>query len=274
MLQRQFLLKLAHLGLEVQESYNIILKLKQGWDFKQALGHHYPTFINLDATSIETSLKNLGINYVTLIDCEYPSRLKNIYMPPLVLFYQGDLALTKQKTLAVIGSRIHTDYGRSCCEYFVSGMVSYGVVIVSGLARGIDGLAHEVAIRNGGHTIAVLGSGLRVIYPKEHLKLAKEIATNHLILSEYPPFEAPKKTHFPFRNRIVSGLSDGILVIEAQEKSGTLITCDFGLEQGKEIYAVPGSIFSNHRRGVHRLIQQGAKLVTTVNDIFEDYDDY
>lgn len=272
--RRIVLLKLHYLGLEIHQIHQIYHKLKthSHWSIstlKNCLGPSYKTYLKLDENNILRDLKRYKIGFLTINDVIYPDILRHIYMPPLVLFYKGNVELLKSQTMAVIGSRIHTSYGERACNYFVKELVKHGYVIVSGLARGIDGISHRAAIRNSGKTIAVLGSGLLRIYPPEHKKLADVIARNHLLLSEYPPFEPPQKTHFPFRNRIVSGLSEGIVVIEAAKRSGTLITCDFALDQGKDVYAVPGPIFSKKSQGTNELIQQGAKLIQGIEDILE-----
>lgn len=266
------LLKLHYLALEVHEIQRIFRHLNNHptWSKAQviqALGPLYERYRALKDEEMVRELRRNQVDYLTIYDSHYPEALRTLYRPPLVLFYQGDIQLLKERKMAVVGSRTPTHYGEQACIYFVRELVRKGVCIVSGLARGIDGLAHREAIRSGGKTIAVLGSGILNIYPKAHQELAGTIAEKHLLISEYPPFEPPRKTHFPFRNRIVSGLSEGVLVIEAAKRSGTLITCDFALEQGKDVYAVPGSIFSEKSRGTNELIQQGAKLVQTIEDI-------
>jgi len=209
---------------------------------------------------------------ITIFDKEYPSQLRSIYDPPLVLYAQGDISLlNKRKMIAVIGTRNPSSESQAKIKRFVPPLVKEDWTIVSGLAYGIDSQAHEQTLRENGKTIAVLGSGFQHVYPKRHLSLYRQISKKGLVLSEYPPNIRPQKYHFPERNRIISGLSEAVLVIEATEKSGTLITVDQGLEQGKEIYVVPGSLLYPQTIGCHRLIQQGAKLVIDIDDILEDF---
>jgi DNA processing protein len=271
---KDLLLKLHYLKLEVHTIYQIILKLDQFQDvddlaLKKVLESHYERYRQLNILQIKEELLKHKISYQTILCEDYPKRLLPIFMPPLVLFYKGDYRLAESETIAVIGTRDYSPYGEEACDYFVKGLVEQHMTIVSGLAKGIDRIAHEKAIVYGGRTIAVLGSGLLAIYPKENKALADKIANDHLLISEYPPYEPPSKTHFPFRNRIVSGLSDGVVVIEAAKKSGTLITCDFALDQGKDIYVVPGNIFAKNSEGTNNLIKQGAKLINTIEDILE-----
>jgi DNA processing protein len=271
---KDLLLKLHYLKLEVHTLYQIILKLYHYQDIdesvlKRVLENHYESFQKLNILQIKEELFKHRISYQTILCEAYPKRLNPIFMPPLVLFYKGDYKLIDTKTIAVIGTRDYSPYGEEACDYFVKALVENQMTTVSGLAKGIDRIAHEKTILYGGRTIAVLGSGLLSIYPKENLALAQQIASEHLLMSEYPPFESPSKTHFPFRNRIVSGLSDGIVVIEAAKKSGTLITCDFALDQGKDIYVVPGNIFAKNSEGTNNLIKQGAKLISHIQDILE-----
>jgi len=208
-----------------------------------------------------------GVDFVCLLDEEYPMLLREIPDPPLILFYRGNLMLLRQPGIAVVGSRRPTPYGRAACSFLVKQLAEAGLVIVSGLACGIDGEAHRTALRCAGGTIAVLGCGIDQIYPRSHAALYREIAADGLILSEYPPGTPPVPGLFPERNRIVSGLAMGVLIVEAAEKSGSLITADCALEQGREVFAVPGPIFSDVSAGPHNLIKQGAKLVTSSADI-------
>lgn len=210
--------------------------------------------------------------FITILDKAYPDTLRRIPDAPLVLFYIGDLALLQEKkSLSVIGSRKPSQEAFPKLEYVLTPLLKEDWVIVSGMARGIDGYAHQLTLAHQGKTIAVLGSGFEYIYPKEHIPLFNEISAAGLIVSEYPPFTRPAKHHFPERNRIISGLSFGTLVIEAMERSGTMITVDQALEQGKEIFAVPGSPLIPQTRGCHLLIQDGAKLTQHANDIREEW---
>lgn len=212
--------------------------------------------------------KKLNCQYTTLFSHDYPEVLKQINCPPFVLYYYGQLSLINQKTMGVVGMRDVSPYGKSATQFFVEQLVKQDYVIVSGMARGVDTIAHQTAIDHHGHTIAVLGTGIEYCYPRENKVLYEELKENHLILSEYPFHTAPQRKLFPFRNRIISGLSQGVLISEARQKSGTMITVGYALEQGKDVYCVP-SRFDDYD-GCNRLIQQGAKLVLNVDDILED----
>ncbi|MDD4996162.1 MAG: DNA-processing protein DprA [Patescibacteria group bacterium] len=207
---------------------------------------------------------------ISLKDKNYPQLLKEIYGPPKQLYCLGKLKSKEKFPLAVVGTRKISFYGKKTTEYFVNVLVQAGLTIISGLALGIDGLAHQIALENHGRTLAVLGSGLDIIYPPKHKKLAKEIIkSGGALLSEYPPKTRPSKLTFPARNRIVSGLSLGVLVIEAPIKSGALITARFALEQGREVFAVPGGIYNENSQGCNFLIKMGAKPVTKPEEILE-----
>lgn len=238
----------------------------------------------LSAFSNDLRIKNIsekiceynkkGIQIITFLDKEYPILLKNIYMPPPVLYCIGDLTLLQMKTISVVGTRLPSSYGVQATKLIVRDLVENNFAIVSGLAKGIDYLAHVQAIRSNGKTIAVLGSGFEHIYPKEHFALAEDIKKNHLLLSEYPPEVRPNKSYFPARNRIISGLSYGTLVVEAKEKSGSLITAQLALNEGREVFSIPGSIFSTTSKGTNLLIQDGAKLVMSSSDILTELQFY
>lgn len=210
---------------------------------------------------------------VTLEDEQYPTLLREIIDPPLVLHFRGDLALTSKPCVAVVGSRRASAYGINAAQSLARALVSAGVVIVSGLARGIDAAAHQAALEAGGATIAVLGTGIDVVYPREHLRLFREIEKRGLIVSEFPPGTPPMPEHFPIRNRVISGLCAGTVIVEATGRSGSLITARMAAEQGREVFAVPGSIFAKGTEGTHRLIQYGAKLVHDANDVIEELPD-
>ena len=214
---------------------------------------------------------NSGAGVVTLEDAHYPLLLRQIYAPPPLLFYRGELPADDDICLAMIGSRRASGYGHQVAEMLARDLAAQGLWIVSGMARGIDGICHQYAIHAGGMTLAVLGGGVDVIYPREHSKLYGSIIEHGAVLSEFPLGSAPATFNFPLRNRIISGLSRGVLVIEAGEKSGTLLTVDHGLEQGRDIFAVPGPITSAVSRGTNRLITQGAKLVQTAEDVWREY---
>lgn len=210
---------------------------------------------------------------ITLVDEAYPHMLKTIRDCPIVLYAVGDPAiLRKQPALSVIGTRNPSHEAMKKVEYIVSPLVRKKWVVVSGMAKGIDSYAHRISLMDEGYTIAILGSGFHYIYPKQNISLFKEISQKGLVLTEYPPDVPPKPYHFPERNRIISGLSFGTLVIEATERSGTLITVDQALDQGRDVYAVPGSPLIPQTRGCHQLIQDGAKLVVNYEDIMVDWE--
>ena len=214
-------------------------------------------------------LKN-DIKIINILDDSYPAKLKNIYAPPITIFVKGDISLLNSKSIAIVGSREPSKYGIYVAEKFSTELSKEGITVVSGLAKGIDTFAHIGALSSLGKTIAVLGSGIDVVYPKENAKYYKEISEKGLIISEYIVGTVPESKNFPQRNRIISGLSDGVLVVEARKNSGTMITTDFALEQGKELYVIPGNITSNLSAGTNNLIKEGAKLVTDVCEILED----
>lgn len=219
-----------------------------------------------------TNLLYKNIYFVTVEDKEYPSKLKNIYDPPFGLYYKGRLPCEDKITISVVGARNCSDYGKEVALKLSAELASYGVQIVSGLAIGIDGYAHRGTLRVSGDTFGVLGCGIDICYPKENFSLYMDISQQGGIISEYGLGLPPKAYQFPMRNRIISGLSDGVLVIEAKEKSGSLITVDQGLEQGKNIYAVPGNIYNRLSEGCNNLIKMGAKIATSPKDILEDFE--
>lgn len=202
----------------------------------------------------------------------YPEKLKKIYDPPKVLYVLGNEQILNNDSIAIVGCRKATEYGKKAAIYFASNLAKQDITIISGLAKGIDSYAHIGALQAKGKTIAVIGSGLDIIYPTENQKLAQEIIkSGGAIISEYPLGTKPEKEHFPARNRIISGLSDSVLVVEAKEKSGSLITADFAMEQGKDVFVVPGNINSLNSVGTNNLIKDGAALVNNYNDILNSF---
>lgn len=210
------------------------------------------------------------IRFLLRSEEEYPEKLRNIYDPPWYLYVKGMMPDTSLPALAVIGARNCSFYGKEVVKKLTESLAGSGIQIISGLAKGIDGYAHEAAIEGGGRTFGVLGNGVDICYPFQNEFLYKKVEEHGGLISEYAPGINALPFHFPLRNRIISGLSDGILVIEAREKSGTLITVDYGLEQGRDIYAVPGKIGDLLSYGCNRLIQQGAKMVLEPGDILEE----
>ncbi|GIP43726.1 DNA polymerase [Paenibacillus sp. J45TS6] len=211
------------------------------------------------------------IEIVTYYDKEYPILLKETADPPWVLYIKGNASLLHKPSIAMVGTRVPTGYGKKVGEVFASQLCKAGYTIVSGLARGIDSVCHEAAIRADGLTIAVLGAGLSHIYPAENHALASRIASSGLLVSEYPIHQKPRPGLFPERNRIIAGLSLGTLVVEADLRSGSLITADAALEAGRDVFAIPGPITSPKSHGTLNLIKQGAALVTKVEDITDEY---
>ena len=222
-----------------------------------------------------SSIQKRNIRVVTIKEERYPALLKNIYSPPPVIYYQGDFIgiMKEAKGIAIVGSRKATFYGRKVSREIAGEMAKSGYIVISGLARGIDTHAHIGALEADGFTIAVLGCGLDRIYPPENKKLTQHIIEKGAIITEFPLFTRPDKNNFPRRNRIISGLSLGTLVVEATKKSGALITADYALEQGREVFAVPGSVHSFLSIGCHNLIKQGARLVNSYKDILEEFGD-
>ena len=214
--------------------------------------------------------KQAGCAIVTLFDADYPEPLKQIHDPPLVLYMKGRWTETDQTAIGIVGSRRASVYGQQTAERFAAELASRGATIVSGLARGIDAAAHRGALKVRGRTVAVLGNGLTSIYPPEHEPLAEEIAEHGAVVSEYPMRMEPLAQNFPRRNRLISGFSLGVVIVEAANRSGALITADCALEQGREVFAVPGKVDSLTSQGTNQLLKQGARLVTSVEDILEE----
>lgn len=213
-----------------------------------------------------------NIKLLNIYDDKYPERLKNIYDPPIMLLIEGNINILNENIISIIGCRECSDYGKDVSYYFSKELSKANFIIASGFAKGIDSYAHYGAVNRNKQTIAILGCGLDIIYPKQNEKLYYKILENQgAIISEYPIGTKPLKNNFPSRNRIISGISNGIIVVEAKEKSGTLITVDFALEQGKTVYTIPGNVTSCNSYGTNELIKHGAKPATRVSDILEDF---
>ncbi len=222
---------------------------------------------------LETYLKELAfhqINFILIDSPDYPENLKNIFDPPQLLFYKGNIALLNSKIFSIVGSRFSSDNGKKSTQFIVKDLAPY-FTICSGMAKGIDTIAHKTAIENHQPTIAVVATGLDQVYPAENKTLFQEIVKDGLVISEYPVGCEPYNFRFPQRNRIISGLAQGVLVTEAALKSGSLITANLALEYGREVFALPGSILNNLNQGTNRLIQDGAKLVLSADDILTEY---
>ena len=225
------------------------------------------------STGVQSQLelcRQNDIQIITRSDSNYPKPLAEIYDPPNLLFCRGELLDIDQVAIAIVGTRHASNYGRAIATRLATGLAMAGFTIVSGLARGIDAAVHRAALAAGGRTVAVLGGGLLKMYPPEHAQLAKEIAKSGAVLSESLPMQPPKSGSFPRRNRIVTGLCLGVIVVEAGERSGALISARMAMEQGREVFAVPGRVDSRMSRGCHRLISDGAKLVESIDDVLEE----
>jgi DNA processing protein len=214
--------------------------------------------------------RDAGVRMVPFADPDYPARLRTIPDPPPLLYVKGTLSAQDEKSVAIVGSRSASEYGRRMARDLSRGLASLGFTVISGMARGIDGETHEAALQAGGRTLAVLGSGVERAYPPEHEMLYRRIRESGAVISELPIGTRPLAFNFPARNRLISGISIGVVVVEATEKSGSLITAAAAAEQGREVFAVPGPAGASRSRGSHRLIRQGAKLVETVDDIIEE----
>ncbi len=224
--------------------------------------------VSLDAEM--EKLERYRVTALTRRDEDYHSRLKEIYDPPPVLYVRGTLAPEDEWSLAVVGTRRPTYYGREVAEMLAGDLARNAITVISGLAKGIDAIAHRAVLDAGGRTIAVFGCGLDTVYPRDHVGLAREIMERGALVSELPMGSQPRPANFPRRNRIMSGMSLGVLVAEAPEGSGALITAALALEQNREVFAVPGSVFSAASQGANRLIKEGAKLVQDIQDILEE----
>jgi DNA processing protein len=224
---------------------------------------------NVDLEKLWAKIESQGIKILTWEDETYPQRLKEIDQPPPVLYIRGDYLPDDLFAVAIVGTRRVTAYGRQITEELARYLGSNGITVVSGLARGVDAIAHQSALKAGGRTIGILGSGVDKIYPPEHRGLAEKMMESGAIVSDYAPGTPPDASNFPPRNRIISGLSLAIVVIEAGETSGALITAEFAAEQGREVFAVPGSILAPQSKGTNKLIQNGALPLLSVNDLMQ-----
>lgn len=243
---------------------------KSGCLDKAALANLLEHRRRFDVDAFAEQLYKKQIKLCSIEESEYPENLKSIFNPPAILFCRGNFSAVP-KTIAVVGARNASAYGKSSASFLARDLASAGVEIISGAARGIDTAAHLGALSVGGQTAAVLGCGIDIAYPRENKRLLDEIAEKGIVLSEYGPGTQPNAKFFPARNRIISGIAQGVVVIEAAEKSGSLITAEFAVNEGRDVFALPGSIFSDLHRGCHKLIKQGAKLVENAADILDEY---
>ncbi len=215
-------------------------------------------------------IEELNASVVTLRDQSYPNNLRQIYDPPPLLYVRGALQAGDDLAISIVGSRLTSNYGRMITESIAGDLAKHGVTIVSGMARGIDSAAHRGALSVGGRTIAVLGCGVDIVYPRENRRLFEEITAHGAVISEFPLSTPPEGVNFPRRNRVISGLSLGVVVVQANSRSGSLITARLALEQNRDVFAVPGNIGMAGSRGTNRLIKQGAKLIESAEDILEE----
>jgi DNA processing protein len=259
-----------------------------GWDFEaawrapvgalaQIVGERVAqtveaTRTTLDLDAIVGNVNRLGQTVIPFADERYPALLRETSAPPIVLYVEGEITQADTRSVAVIGSRDFTPYGRDVARSFATDLAQAGVTVVSGLARGIDGVAHEAALAAGGRTIAVLGGGLDWIYPSEHRGLARRITEHGALISEYPPRTRPVRGNFPMRNRIMAGLSIGVVIVEARVKSGTLITANYAAHYNRDVFAVPGSVLSPVSEGCHQLLKEGASLARNAADVLAELD--
>lgn len=282
MLERDFLLRLhlfPHMGLV--SKYRLWRTAHQLRDFKnyrflaQQAGLSGKTtayFVDhfMDRELDELLVLNSGVPYICLLDEDYPQCLRECFCPPLVLYYAGRRELLAGEKLAVVGARNMTHYGQAALEHLLPQVISHKVTIVSGLARGLDGAAHRLTLKQGGKAIAVIGNGLDRVYPRENIDLQSKIMQSGLLLSEYPLGTAPLPFHFPERNRIIAGLAGACLVIEARHKSGSLITANIAVQENRNVLAVPGSILQPLSQGCNELIAEGARPAINPSDILEE----
>lgn len=266
----RFQLLLRHFGSLEEAWHASSAALKEAGLDSRSAGAVTLAVAKVDPGAEQERLERLGVEVLTWEDTDYPRLLKEIYDLPPVLYVKGKLLPQDERSVAVVGTRRATAYGREAATYLASGLARSGVTIVSGLARGIDAVAHGAALETGGRTIAVLGNGLDMMYPPEHAALAAEISESGALVSEHPLGTRPEAKNFPRRNRILSGMTLGTLVIEAPETSGAIWTVRHALEQDREVFCVPGSIFSSSSRGTNLLIQEGAKLVMDYKDVLEE----
>ncbi len=254
-----------------EELYNIEEKRLKKMEISEEIRHKILRSVKEWKLEAEyEKLKNQNVNFVTLLDKEYPLRLRNISAPPYALYVKGKLPEEDRLSAAIVGARECSTYGEVMARQYTETLVDAGVQIISGMARGIDGVSQKSALAAGGNSYAVLGSGVDVCYPREHYALYQELQVKGGIISEQPIGTQPLAQFFPARNRIISGLSDIVLVIESKEHSGSLITADMALEQGKDVYALPGPASSNLSKGCHNLIKQGAGILLSPKELVEE----
>ncbi len=264
-------------SLKIMEKFGSYSYLKQNYlllekidNLDKRISKRVINNIEFSLYNYKKSLQDIGGKIVYFGEENYPYNLQFIEDYPLVLYYKGDLYKDDKFGISIVGARKCTGYGAWACKKIAKELSDYGIPIISGLASGIDKISHESSLDNNNRTIAILGNGLDVVYPKNNHNLYGEIVKNGAIITEYPLGTKPLGYNFPYRNRIISGIGQGVVVIEAMEKSGTLITANYGAEQGKEVFALPGNINSLYSKGTNLLIRDGAKIITSIEDILEE----
>lgn len=246
-------------------NYNIALSIKKAADNINELEKSYEDLINI--------LEKKQIRIISIRDECFPENLKNIYDPPVLLFYKGNLTSDDRFSISIVGTRFPTEYGKNICHKIASGLAEVGIPIISGMARGIDSVAHKSTLEKNGVTYAIFGSGVDVIYPAENKKLYDKIIEKGAVISEFKPETKPEKVNFPLRNRLISGISLGTIIIETGIRGGSMITAECASEQNREIFAVPGSVYSKKSDGTNDLIKRGyAKLITSAEDVIEEFE--
>ncbi len=246
--------QLLHIHNLTEKTADLIVQSKKNWD----VDGQWEQFLER------------GIQFYSMENQKYPKKLRHIYDMPYAIYVIGELPDEKEKSAAIVGARNCSPYGKKAAQEFGKKLAGAGVNLISGMARGIDSMGHRGALLAGGRTYAVLGCGVNIVYPPENWELYEQIAKHGGILSEYPPDMAPQPGFFPMRNRIISALSDVVIIIEAKEKSGSLITADYALDQGKDVFALPGSIYDSLSAGCNRLIKQGAGILLSPQDLLEE----
>ncbi len=268
---KRFVSLLNHFGSPRQVFSSGLRELKQIPDIGDMTAQNIKTFSSWEEAEKQSlRVGKDGIRFITLNCAEYPPGLKNIYDPPPYLFVKGEIKNEDSKALAIVGTRLPSSYGKLIAEKITRELAEKGITIVSGFARGVDSISHHFALESKGRTVAVFGSGLDVIYPPENKKLAERIEKNGALISEFLLGTEPEGNNFPKRNRLISGFSLGVIIIEAGIKSGALLTAQLALEQGREVFAIPGNISSKGSQGTNWLIKNGATLVTRVEDVLEE----
>ncbi|KGI01735.1 DNA-processing protein DprA [Oenococcus oeni] len=251
-----------------QRDFIDLLGKYENYQFLQGtVVNEYKTFLEDFINEYE---KYRSLNFLAICDREYPKQLKEIYQAPIILFYEGSLNLLNSPMITIVGTRTMTNYGKKILEEFVPKIIDSGIAVVSGLAKGIDAYAHQLALEKQGTAIAVIGNGTDISYPAENQSIQKRIISDGLLLSEYFPKSRPKQYHFPARNRILAGLTSATLVVEAKERSGSLITAAYATQENRNVLAIPGDLNRNNSNGTNKLIADGAKAVLKIDDILNE----